>query len=83
MTKEIRNIVIAVVVSLFVGYMVGSIMQTGICPLTGNVICKDTAAACANKKESCHEKRNCEKESCDKEKPAEAAPTVESTEAAQ
>jgi len=77
MSKEIRNLVIAVVVSLFVGYMAGSIMQTGVCPLTGAVICKDKAAACESKKESCHEKRSCEKETCDKDKTQETAPAVE------
>ncbi len=83
MSKEIRNIIIAVVVSLFVGYMVGGITQTGRCPITGTVICKDTAAACDSKKEACHEKRSCKKESCDKEKTAETAPAVESTDAAE
>jgi hypothetical protein len=83
MSKEIRNLVITAVIALFVGYMAGSIMQTGVCPITGMVICKDKAAACDSKKEACHEKRSCKKESCDKEKTTEAAPSVESTEAAE
>lgn len=52
MTKEIRNIVITAIVALFVGYMVGSIMQTGRCPLTGTVICKGKADSCCAKKQA-------------------------------
>jgi len=77
MSKEIRNLVITAVIALFVGYMAGSIMQTGVCPITGTVICKDTAAACESKKKECANKSECKKEA-----PATEAPAVD-VEAAQ
>ena len=46
MNKETRNIVIGVIVALVVGYSVGSASQTGRCPITGIVVCKERAAAC-------------------------------------
>ena len=75
MSKEVRNLVIAVVVALFVGYMVGGITQTGRGPLTGKIVCKDKAAACEHK-------QHCDKQDCNKETPAaETAPAAEATEA--
>lgn len=71
MTKEIRNIVITAVIALFVGYMIGGITQTGLCPITGTVIWKNRVAACADKKEHCEQKDNSAcKQECKKDAPA-------------
>ena len=59
MNKETRNMIIVAVVALLIGYVAGSAMQTGRCPITGMVICKDRAAACDKMKacaSSCEEK---------------------------
>ncbi len=63
MSKETRNIVIAVLIALVIGYVAGGAMQTGRCPISGMVICKDRAAAC-DKMKACSEKEAGE---CDKE----------------
>lgn len=81
MSKETRNIVIAAVVALIIGYVAGSAMQTGRCPLTGMVICKDRAAACEKAKAcatSCEEKEGektpaTEEAKSEEAKPADAA----------
>jgi len=53
MNSNIRNIIITAVLALFIGYMVGGISQTGRCPITGRIICKERAAACCNKEKEC------------------------------
>ncbi len=63
MSKEVRNIVIAIVLSLVVGYAAGSASQTGRCPFTGTLMCKDRAAACDKAKAcaaQCESKEACE-----------------------
>ena len=78
MSKETRNIIIAVVVSLILGFVAGSASVTGRCPITGIVICKDKAAACDRAKECA---KKCD-EACEKSGDKEAAPAAEKTEAA-
>jgi len=77
--KETRNLIIAIVVSLFVGFFAGSVYQTGLCPITGKQICAPrNAGACSLKdKEACEVKdgKACDKsdksECCDKKEAAE------------
>lgn len=70
MNKNVRNLAIAIVLSLIVGYIAGGASQTGRCPITGMVMCKDKAAACDRAK-ACAEKCEAEK-SCDEAKTEEA-----------
>ncbi|MSR88780.1 MAG: hypothetical protein EXS67_03895 [Candidatus Margulisbacteria bacterium] len=63
MNKETRNLVIGVGIALVVGFVVGSALQTGRCPISGMVVCKDRAAAC-DKMKACAAKETGE---CDKE----------------
>lgn len=79
MSNNVRNIIITAIISLFIGFMVGGISQTGCCPITGKVICKDRAAACEAKKACDAEKGSEKKEACCKDKPSveETAPAVE------
>ena len=63
MSKETRNLIIVGVIALLVGYIAGGAMQTGRCPLTGKIICKDRAAACDKMKacaEACETSKNVE-----------------------
>lgn len=94
MNKNIRNIIITAVISLAVGFVVGGVYSTGCCPITGKVICKDRVSACekkaldackteCEKKEASKEAGACEtekKESCCKNKNADAASLAPATE---
>lgn len=81
MSKETRNMVIAVIIALVIGYVAGGVKQTGRCPITGMVICKEQAAAC-DKMKACAEKEagdcdkadgSCKKDAASEEKAAETA----------
>ena len=69
MSKETRNLVIVAVIALLLGYVAGGVMQTGRCPLTGMVICKDRAAVC-DKAKACA--ASCPTENTESEAPAAA-----------
>ena len=66
MNKQMITIIITALISLFIGFMAGGISQTGCCPITGKIVCKERAAACGRLK-------------CDAEKPT--APAASATEA--
>ena len=71
MSKETRNLVIVGIIALLVGYIAGGAMQTGRCPITGMVLCKDRAAACDKAKACCA--ATCSTENEAGESPAAAA----------
>ncbi len=83
MNKNIRNIIITAVISLFIGFEIGGISQTGRCPLTGHVVCKERAAACCKKEaaECPAESKACSEESkdCSSEATEAAAPATTET----
>jgi hypothetical protein len=71
MKKETRNgliLAVAILLSLAIGYFVGAVMQTGICPITGHVLSEDRAEAmmdrCKAMKQSCE----ADEEGCCQEK---------------
>ena len=72
MSKDLRNIIITAVVAGLLGYIAGGAMQTGRCPITGMVLCKQKAAACDRMKEEC-----CKKDSCPTETTAPSTPATE------
>ncbi len=82
MSKEVRNLAIAVVVSLVLGYVAGGVHATGRCPITGMVVCKTTAAKCDHMKECASKCDACEAKQSDAAKPADAAEAPKADEAA-
>lgn len=74
MTKEVRNLIIVAIASLVIGYIVGGVMQTGHCPLSGKVVCKDRAAAYDKMKACCTQ-------TCESKPVACEAPVAEVTDA--
>ncbi len=67
MQKETRNLIIVTVVALLIGYLAGGVSQTGHCPISGKIVCKERAAAYDKMKACCA--ATCEKTS-------EAAPAA-------
>lgn len=82
MSKETRNMVIAVLIALVIGYVAGGVMQTGRCPITGMVICKDRAAVC-DKMKACAEKKDVDCDKADGSCKKDAAPAEKAAETAQ
>ena len=74
MTKEVRNLIIVAIASLVIGYIAGGVMQTGHCPISGNVLSKDRAAAYDKMKACCTQ-------TCDSKPVACEVPVAEVTDA--
>jgi hypothetical protein len=71
MSKVNTKLVVIVVVALVLGYIVGGVVQTGRCPITGMTICKDRAASCDAAKKACYaDKAACSTEGKSVETPA-------------